>query len=188
MARFGRYKVMNYYGYELIRESDLTHHGIKGQKWGQRRFQNEDGTWTAAGKERYGDDDGSPRSFKGNIHRALAANYGLNAKVYSKSNKVLASMNKQAQNEQLKKAAAADQAKKDKLNARNEARLAKQNQKTAQKATMMAKIYEINEKTYTKLGNKTMASMNKAAKEEQLKIAASSIQTKNGKKVVSKLL
>lgn len=47
---------MDFYGYEFIRESDLAHHGIKGQKWGQRRFQNDDGTWTAAGKERYGDD------------------------------------------------------------------------------------------------------------------------------------
>lgn len=33
---------------------ELYHHGIKGQKWGRRRFQNEDMTWTAAGKERYG--------------------------------------------------------------------------------------------------------------------------------------
>lgn len=32
----------------------LAHHGIKGQKWGVRRFRNEDGTLTAAGKERYG--------------------------------------------------------------------------------------------------------------------------------------
>lgn len=32
----------------------LVHHGIKGQKWGQRRYQNEDGSLTAAGKERYG--------------------------------------------------------------------------------------------------------------------------------------
>lgn len=31
----------------------LMHHGIKGQKWGIRRFQNEDGTLTPAGKERY---------------------------------------------------------------------------------------------------------------------------------------
>lgn len=31
----------------------LTHHGIKGQKWGIRRFQNADGTRTAAGKKRY---------------------------------------------------------------------------------------------------------------------------------------
>lgn len=29
----------------------LFHHGIKGQKWGIRRFQNEDGTRTAAGKK-----------------------------------------------------------------------------------------------------------------------------------------
>lgn len=36
-------------------ESDnyLAHHGIKGQHWGVRRFQNEDGTLTAAGKDRY---------------------------------------------------------------------------------------------------------------------------------------
>lgn len=31
----------------------LMHHGIKGQKWGVRRFQNEDGSLTSAGKERY---------------------------------------------------------------------------------------------------------------------------------------
>lgn len=32
----------------------LMHFGIPGQKWGERRFQNEDGTLTPAGKERYG--------------------------------------------------------------------------------------------------------------------------------------
>ena len=31
----------------------LAHFGIKGQKWGVRRFQNQDGTLTAEGKERY---------------------------------------------------------------------------------------------------------------------------------------
>lgn len=30
------------------------HHGIKGQKWGIRRYQNEDGTLTPEGRERYG--------------------------------------------------------------------------------------------------------------------------------------
>lgn len=34
-------------------ESSLQHHGIKGQKWGRRRFQNKDGTLTPAGKKRY---------------------------------------------------------------------------------------------------------------------------------------
>lgn len=31
----------------------MEHHGIKGQKWGVRRFQNEDGTLTPEGKKRY---------------------------------------------------------------------------------------------------------------------------------------
>lgn len=30
----------------------MSHHGIKGQKWGVRRYQNEDGTLTDAGKKR----------------------------------------------------------------------------------------------------------------------------------------
>lgn len=31
---------------------ELQHHGIKGQKWGVRRFQNANGSLTAAGKQR----------------------------------------------------------------------------------------------------------------------------------------
>lgn len=35
-------------------EEVLEHHGIKGQRWGVRRFQNKDGSYTDAGKKRYG--------------------------------------------------------------------------------------------------------------------------------------
>ena len=35
--------------------NELYHHGVKGQKWGVRRYQNEDGSLTAAGKKRYGE-------------------------------------------------------------------------------------------------------------------------------------
>lgn len=44
-------------------EDVLAHHGIKGQKWGVRRFQNEDGSYTSAGKKRYGF-DGTGKSRK----------------------------------------------------------------------------------------------------------------------------
>lgn len=32
---------------------ELYHHGIKGQRWGIRRYQNKDGSLTAAGQKRY---------------------------------------------------------------------------------------------------------------------------------------
>lgn len=38
---------------------ELYHHGIKGQRWGVRRFQNEDGSWTSEGRLRYGKGEGS---------------------------------------------------------------------------------------------------------------------------------
>lgn len=37
-----------------IHDYYISHHGIKGQKWGIRRYQNPDGTLTEEGKKRYG--------------------------------------------------------------------------------------------------------------------------------------
>ena len=35
---------------------ELQHHGVKGQRWYVRRYQNYDGSWTDKGRERYGKD------------------------------------------------------------------------------------------------------------------------------------
>lgn len=55
-----------------LRSNELRHYGIKGQKHGVRRYQNEDGTLTPAGKERYSRDlkrqgiDENSKRFKNN--------------------------------------------------------------------------------------------------------------------------
>lgn len=36
-----------------MENNSLSHWGIKGMKWGQRRYQNKDGSLTPAGKKRY---------------------------------------------------------------------------------------------------------------------------------------
>lgn len=53
-------------------EQYLAHHGVKGQKWGTRRFQNEDGTLTEEGKKRYYKDTGFARN-------VLGGDFGLRA-------------------------------------------------------------------------------------------------------------
>lgn len=48
---------MSTYGYikhDEMSDYAIAHHGIKGQKWGVRRYQNPDGSLTAEGKVRYG--------------------------------------------------------------------------------------------------------------------------------------
>lgn len=43
----------------------IYHHGVKGQQWGIRRFENKDGSLTDAGKKRYGIDENGKQSKEG---------------------------------------------------------------------------------------------------------------------------
>lgn len=68
--------------------NSLYHYGIKGQKWGRRRYQNPDGTLTAAGKKRY-DDDGpneSRRETGKKIAKGLAAGAAVGLAAYAMYN------------------------------------------------------------------------------------------------------
>lgn len=53
----------------------LYHHGIKGQRWGIRRFQNNDGSLTTAGRKRYGSSRSIQRELN-KIDKELAFNVG----------------------------------------------------------------------------------------------------------------
>lgn len=51
--------------YILTSNGELYHAGVKGMKWGVRRYQNKDGSLTPAGKKRYGVADAMGRKARG---------------------------------------------------------------------------------------------------------------------------
>ena len=91
----------------------LCHYGLKGMKWGVRRWQNSDGSFNAAGKARYFSRGGGE-----NYHKIGRRNSGVSGGLGNK---------------------------------------------------IAAKVYDVNERYYSKRGNKAMASANRKAKEAQLK-------------------
>lgn len=52
-------------------DTAIEHHGIKGQKWGVRRYQNSDGTLTERGKKRYAKVSSSARLQKAETKKAV---------------------------------------------------------------------------------------------------------------------
>lgn len=79
--------------------NELNHHGIKGQKWGIRRYQKQDGSLTAEGKKRY-DKDGNnePRNMK-----KVEENTKAIKKINESSQAVIQESSKIAKNKREKK-------------------------------------------------------------------------------------
>lgn len=64
------------------KEFELRHHGIKGMKWGVRRYQNKDGSLTAAGKKRYSELSDEERSARNKqIAKYVAAGLVMTASI-----------------------------------------------------------------------------------------------------------
>lgn len=64
-----------------MENNELYHHGIKGQKWGVRRYRNEDGTLTEAGKKRYDDKQARTAKRDDSKNRRLLSDADLKKKI-----------------------------------------------------------------------------------------------------------
>ena len=74
----------------IIYGDELYHHGVKGQKWGRRRYQNEDGSLTSAGQRHR-------NSLAGGWHAYNAKLYDRDADMYERRadrNRAMATMNR----------------------------------------------------------------------------------------------
>lgn len=65
----------------VIRNGELYHWGIKGQKWGRRRYQNPDGSLTPEGEKRYADKE-KKKAMRADVkNRRLLSDLDLKKKI-----------------------------------------------------------------------------------------------------------
>lgn len=118
--------------YVFDTDDELCHWGIKGQRWGFRRFQNEDGSLTPEGRERYG--EGGAKS-KSDVQK-------YKAKVSFKTQQYKADLKSKSQKE------------KDVRSAKEERNRIKENSKTMLLARKeQGKFDRLNKKEMAKLDN-----------------------------------
>lgn len=107
--------------YAINTSSDILYHsGIKGMKWGRRRYQNEDGSLTPAGRERYG-------RLQGQI-----------TKYEDRKSDIQKRLHKEMSTRKYAKATTTMTVKRDMLKAKSD-RLKAKNQKTRYKMEMLGK-------------------------------------------------
>lgn len=68
--------------------NELQHWGIKGMKWGVRRYQNEDGTLTSAGKKRYNQNTEEPHEDYKRAHERKSASAMSDAELRNRLNRL----------------------------------------------------------------------------------------------------
>ena len=111
-------------------DDELYHHGILGQRWGHRRFQNEDGSWTPEGRERYGEGGARQKSdvqkYKAKVSYSTQK-YKANLKSRAQQEKDVRSAKEERvrikENAKTTRIARKEQGKFDRLNKKEEARL-----------------------------------------------------------------
>lgn len=72
----------------IVTNDELVHHGIKGMRWGIRRYQNEDGSRTALGKRRRNDGEPRPSREERQITKAKAKTEAVKAKTETTKAKI----------------------------------------------------------------------------------------------------
>lgn len=113
-------------------DDELYHHGIIGQRWGFRRFQNEDGSWTPEGRERYGEGGARSKSDIQKYKSKVSYNtqkYKADLKSKSQKERDIRSAKEERlrikENAKTTRLARKEQGKFDRLNKKEEAKLSK---------------------------------------------------------------
>lgn len=151
---------------------ELYHHGIKGMKWGRRRYQNKDGSLTPAGEKRYN-----------NVYDINAAYYNKKANkldAKAKRNSTMANLNK--------KAAERGSGLISKVNAFNANYYQKKADKLTSKANRNRTMAELNTQASKRLGEEKAAKAYKKLSEKSVKQVSASKQASSGKAAVQRLL